>query len=47
MRIHYYLIAAAMTLSLSVPAQTLFTYGNKKVDVKEFTRDIIKFIPTL
>ena len=45
MRIHYYLIAAAMTLSLSVPAQSLFTYGNKKVNVKEFTRAYNKIYP--
>jgi peptidyl-prolyl cis-trans isomerase SurA len=45
MNIKLLFFAAASAVSFSVNAQTLFTYANKKVDVKEFTRAYNKVYP--
>ncbi len=45
MKIRFFLFAIILTFSLALTAQTLFTYGNKKVEVQEFTRALNKIYP--
>ena len=45
MKIKFFFLAVFLATSLSMPAQTLFSYGNKKVGVEEFVRAYNKINP--